>query len=368
MPACAAPGGRSSVAAAPCTTASRLAGSAFTARRIASPAASRTAGCGCAHRGGTASPSAFPRHSSGAMNGMHLSRLTATATDASSVGFASCNARAVAPSWRRSARPRPDAVDAASIAARFSAALASAPGAGLDPATRSAKPASGSNPPSRIPVRIPARPGSTGARPRTRAPPPAANLGAVRRMMSGTAVSPAAAAAVAFPSRSKSNTTSALRSGSRRDTAAVALATLRVSAASLGPFFTPAAAAASAALSLVRVTSGSGGAEGAGAAPPRGSGGAMPSTMHRSASVAGARNLGSLNALSSIVSMNACMPSPPSPPHSASAACKAPRRGNPAGACFFSFPLIQRVASSRHVATARAHSRGPEPEPAEPAW
>ena len=368
MPACAAPGGRSSVAAAPCTTASRLAGSAFTARRIASPAASRTAGCGCAHRGGTASPSAFPRHSSGAMNGMHLSRLTATATDASSVGFASCNARAVAPSWRRSARPSPDAVDAASIAARFSAALASAPGAGLDPATRSAKPASGSNPPSRIPVRIPARPGSTGARPRTRPPPPAANLGAVRRMMSGTAVSPAAAAAVAFPSRSKSNTTSALRSGSRRDTAAVALATLRVSAASLGPFFTPAAAAASAALSLVRVTSGSGGAEGAGAAPPRGSGGAMPSTMHRSASVAGARNLGSLNALSSIVSMNACMPSPPSPPHSASAACKAPRRGNPAGACFFSFPLIQRVASSRHVATARAHSRGPEPEPAEPAW
>ena len=76
--------------------------------------------------------------------------------------------------------------------------------------------------------------------------------------MSGTAVSPAAAASETLPSRSNSATTSAARSGSTRDVAAVARATARVREGSDGPFFTPAAAAASAARSRERVTSGSG--------------------------------------------------------------------------------------------------------------
>ena len=68
--------------------ASLAAGVDATARRIASLAAALTAGCGCAHSGGTASPSARPRHSSGAMNGTHLSNAVATATDSFEVGSA----------------------------------------------------------------------------------------------------------------------------------------------------------------------------------------------------------------------------------------------------------------------------------------
>ena len=88
--------------------------------------------------------------------------------------------------------------------------------------------------------------------------------------MSGTAVSPAATASETLPSRSNSATTSAARSGSTRDVAAVARATARVREGSDGPFFTPAAAAASAARSRERVTSGSGGAAGAGPSAARG--------------------------------------------------------------------------------------------------
>ena len=215
IPACVAVGERSITAASPCTMASLAVGSAVTARRIASPAATRTAGCGCAHSGGTASPSAAPRHSSGATNGTHRSNATATATDASSVGRDVCSARATAPSCRRRFRARSAAAAAAAAAAARSDDDASRASAPRSPATRSTNPDRGSNPSSRIRVSTPARPGLTPDR------------GAVRSTMSGTAVSPAATASETLPSRSNSATTSAARSGSTRDVAAVARATAR---------------------------------------------------------------------------------------------------------------------------------------------
>ena len=88
IPARPVDGGDSNTPAAPCTMASRAAGVEATARRIASLAAARTAGWGCAQSGGTASPRAAPRHSSGAMNGTHRSNAVATMTDARDVGSA----------------------------------------------------------------------------------------------------------------------------------------------------------------------------------------------------------------------------------------------------------------------------------------
>ena len=88
IPARPVDGGDSNTPATPCTMASRAAGVDATARRIASLAAARTAGWGCAQSGGTASPRALPRHSSGAMSGTHRSNAVATTTDARDVGSA----------------------------------------------------------------------------------------------------------------------------------------------------------------------------------------------------------------------------------------------------------------------------------------
>ena len=181
-------------------------------------------------------------------------------------------------------------------------------------------------------------------------------LDAVSRMTSGTAARPAAVASHTFPWCTRSINTSAARSGSSRAVAATARATACTSPP-CGPFLIAAAAAPSAALSLPRVGSGSGGVAGAGDIPPGGSGGAIPSTAALSASAAGALCRGSLNARCSATSKNACRPAPPSPPHSVSAACNAPSRGNPAAACFFSLLLIHLSTSSRHVVTASAQSR-----------
>eukprot|EP00982_Pelagococcus_subviridis_P014215 31314-Pelagococcus_subviridis.AAC.3 len=82
----------------------------------------------------------------------------------------------------------------------------------------------------------------------------------------------------------------------------------------------------------------------------------MPSTIARNASVAAVLQLRSLNARTIVVSKNACSMFPPSPPHSASAACSAPNRGNPAGECFFSLLLIHAATSPRHALTASAQS------------
>ena len=87
-PVCPDVAGDSNTPAAPCTMASRADTVDATALFIASLAAARTAGWGCAQSGGTASPSALPRHSSGAMNGTHRSSAVATTTDARDVGSA----------------------------------------------------------------------------------------------------------------------------------------------------------------------------------------------------------------------------------------------------------------------------------------
>ena len=245
---------------------------------------------------------------------------------------------------------------AADADALTAAGAASAPPAAATPAAPmatilSTRPENGSRPSSRMHSSTPARPGFGPVL------PPLFNLlDAVSRMTSGTAARPAAVASHTFPWCTRSINTSAARSGSRRAVAATARATACTSPP-CGPFLIADAAPPSAALSLPRVGSGSGGVAGAGDVPPGGSGGAIPSTAALSASAAAALCRGSLNARSSAVSKKACRPAPPSPPHSVSAACNAPSRGNPAAACFFSLLLSHLSTSSRHVVTASAQSR-----------
>ena len=179
------------------------------------------------------------------------------------------------------------AVAAAADAAALTAAGAlSAPPAAATPAAPiatilSTRPTKGSKFLSRMHSSTPASPG-LGA-----LVSPGLFRGAVSRMTSGIAASPAAVASHTLPWCTMSIKTSAHSSGSSRADAAVALATASTSAPR-GPFLIATAAAPSAALSLPRVGSGRGGAAGAGRLPPGGSGGAIPSTAALNASAAGA--------------------------------------------------------------------------------